>query len=64
MTDVSVVFCLFEGPKSGPKDDSGDAPEMEKDPETKEVTQCQKRWTCKTDLLNKQEQNSHGVTAL
>lgn len=66
MTEVSFVICLFKGSKSDPKDDYGDAPETEKDPETKEVTKCQKLLTCQTfDLLNKQgEQNSHGVTAL
>lgn len=60
MTEVSFVVCLFQGPKSDPKDDYGDAPETEKDLETKEVTVKNT-----LDVLNKQaEQNSHGMAAL
>lgn len=42
ITEVLFGICLFKGPKSDPKDDCGDAPKTEKDPETKEVTKCQK----------------------
>lgn len=42
MVEVSFGICLFKGPKSDPKDDYGDAPETEKDPETKKVITCQK----------------------
>lgn len=37
-TVYSFFFCFVKVPKSDPKDDSGDASEMEKDPESKLVT--------------------------